>query len=128
MALYGKKKKSMYRIPKQFEVNGSTYECNVDSIHLPTIERIFRGTTESDERIQALSIPNRPLWLWAIVKVLRWYRCKISPRLGNRCVFEPSCSHYAELAFRKNGLFKGFWLSVNRLYRCRPGAGGLDLP
>ncbi|PHS16921.1 MAG: membrane protein insertion efficiency factor YidD [Kangiella sp.] len=61
------------------------------------------------------------------VLALRTYR-KCRPRfIGDRCVFEPSCSHYCELAIRENGFFRGVKLTFNRLYRCKPGAGGIDL-
>lgn len=112
----------------KIEVNGDTYECNVDPAHMPTIERMLRGTTEIDTEIQALKVPVRPHWLRLAVKMLRWYRHHMSPKLGNRCVFEPSCSHYAELAFRQKGLFKGVILTTKRLKRCRPGNGGIDMP
>jgi putative membrane protein insertion efficiency factor len=118
----------MERTAKRIEVDGSTYECNVEPSQLPTVERMLRGTTDTDLAIQALSLPARPIWLRAVVKLLRWYRRRISPRLGSRCVFEPSCSHYSELAFREKGLLKGFWLTARRLHRCRPGAGGVDMP
>ncbi|MES9969035.1 MAG: membrane protein insertion efficiency factor YidD [Candidatus Thiodiazotropha sp.] len=114
--------------PKMIEIDGNTYECNVESSQIPTIERILRGTTDTDLTIQSLPLPERPAWLRTTVKMLRWYRRRISPRLGNRCVFEPSCSHYSELAFREKGLLKGFWLTARRLHRCRPGAGGMDMP
>lgn len=113
---------------KKIEVNGDKFECNVDPVHLPVIERMLKGTTDTDAAIQSMSIPNRPLWLRLGVKSLRWYHHHISPKLGYRCVFEPSCSHYAELAFRKNGIFKGIILTTKRLYRCRPGNGGIDMP
>lgn len=113
---------------KKIDVNGNTYECNVDPSLMPIIERMLKGTTDNDVAIQALNIPLRPIWLRVVVKTIRWYRQSISPRLGNRCVFEPSCSHYAELAFRKKGLFHGLSLTIKRLYRCRPGGGGVDLP
>ncbi|HCQ16660.1 MAG TPA: membrane protein insertion efficiency factor YidD, partial [Cryomorphaceae bacterium] len=48
-------------------------------------------------------------------------------RLGNRCVFDPSCSHYAEQAFREKGFFKGVKLTLIRLRRCNPSNGGTDL-
>lgn len=88
---------------KKIIVNGDTYDCDVDPECMPTIERILKGSTDSDDVIQTLSIPNSPIWLKIIVKIIRWYRRVISPKLGNRCVFEPSCSHYSELAFRKRG-------------------------
>ncbi len=113
---------------KRIEINGNTCECNVDSSLMPTIERLLKGTTDTDETIQALNIPQRPIWLFLVVKMLRWYRRNISPKLGNRCVFEPSCSHYAELAFRQKGFINGLILTLKRLFRCRPGRGGVDLP
>ncbi|WP_390642857.1 membrane protein insertion efficiency factor YidD [Gimesia benthica] len=113
---------------KRIEIQGDSYECDVNPIHIPTIERILKGTTESDTSIQAMSIPRRPLRLFLAIKSLRWYRKYISPKIGSRCVFEPSCSHYAELAFRKKGMIKGMVLTIRRLLRCRPGNGGVDLP
>lgn len=113
---------------KKIKANGNTYDCDVDSNQMPFIERMLKGTTDSDDTINSLAIPKHPIWLRFVVKALRWYQRSISPKLGNRCVFEPSCSHYAELAFRQEGFFHGMILTTKRLYRCRPGNGGLDLP
>ncbi len=104
-----------------------SFEFNVnpkDAIH---IERQFLGKTKKDIEIESFAIPSKPIWLYFIVKTIRWYQKKISKKLGNRCVFDPSCSHYAEFAFRQKGFFKGMQLTVNRLYRCRPSNGGTDL-
>jgi putative membrane protein insertion efficiency factor len=110
------------------EVEGVTFECRVDSSLVPGLRRILTGTTPYDAEIDALAIPEHPIWLAAMIQTLRWYRRHISPHFGNRCVFEPSCSHYSELAFRKHGFFRGFILTIQRLCRCRPGTGGVDLP
>ena len=45
----------------------------------------------------------------ALIKIYQWI---LSPLLGPKCRFTPTCSHYALEAFRKYGLFKGFWLSI----------------
>ncbi|MCI4667246.1 MAG: membrane protein insertion efficiency factor YidD [Bacteroidia bacterium] len=66
------------------------------------------------------------MWLNWIVKAIRYYQKNISSNLGNRCVFDPSCSHYSEVAYREKGFFKGTFLTVNRLCRCRPQNGGID--
>lgn len=113
---------------QRINVGGNIYECHVDDSLMPTLARALGGTTETDARIQALDVPNNPLWLKWCIQAIRWYRRRISPKLGNRCVFEPSCSHYSELALREKGLVKGLTLTVKRLYRCRPGVGGIDLP
>lgn len=55
------------------------------------------------------------------------YQRLISPLLGRQCRFSPTCSQYSLEAFKKYGLFKGFWLSVRRISRCHPfGGSGYD--
>lgn len=59
--------------------------------------------------------------------LLRGYRYLISPWLGNRCRFYPSCSQYAETALTEHGVVRGLWLTLCRLSRCHPfNAGGYD--
>lgn len=48
------------------------------------------------------------------------YRLFISPLLGPRCRFEPTCSSYALEALEKHGAVKGLFLSLRRLSRCHP--------
>ncbi|MBR7164921.1 MAG: membrane protein insertion efficiency factor YidD [Clostridia bacterium] len=55
------------------------------------------------------------------------YQKFISPMIGPRCRFMPSCSHYSIEAYRKHGFFKGTVLTVWRILRCNPfGKGGYD--
>lgn len=64
---------------------------------------------------------------WLLVQLLRGYRLVISPLLGPRCRFYPSCSAYALEAVQLHGALRGSWLAVRRLSRCHPfHAGGLD--
>lgn len=112
----------------QIEFDDAVFECHVDAALMPGIRRALTGTTPMDSEIDQLPIPQKPFWLFLVTKAVRWYRYRISPHLGNRCVFEPSCSHYAEMALRKYGLVNGCSRTVRRLYRCRPGAGGVDIP
>ncbi len=65
--------------------------------------------------LQILSYP--------FILLIKIYQYVISPIIGPKCRFTPSCSHYAVEAFKKHGLFKGGWLSVKRISRCRPGGG-----
>lgn len=61
------------------------------------------------------------------VGVLRFYQGVISPWLGPRCRFSPSCSHYACEALERHGPMRGSWLTLRRLGRCHPfGGGGFD--
>jgi hypothetical protein len=51
----------------------------------------------------------------------------MSPLLGARCRFVPSCSEYAEEAVQRHGLFRGGWMALLRLLRCHPlHPGGED--
>jgi putative membrane protein insertion efficiency factor len=64
----------------------------------------------------------------AILLGLIWiYRRTLSPVLGARCRFEPSCSAYAEEAIGVHGALRGGLLAIWRLLRCQPFArGGID--
>ncbi len=55
--------------------------------------------------------------------LIRFYQWVISPALGPKCRFTPTCSQYAAEAFQKHGLVKGFVLSLKRVSKCRPGGG-----
>jgi putative membrane protein insertion efficiency factor len=55
------------------------------------------------------------------------YRYGISPVIGPRCRFHPSCSEYGIDALRRFGLVRGLWLTGARLVRCHPWhPGGVD--
>jgi putative membrane protein insertion efficiency factor len=47
----------------------------------------------------------------------------ISPALGPKCRYTPTCSQYSVQALQKHGLIKGGWLAIKRISRCRPGGG-----
>jgi uncharacterized protein len=62
-----------------------------------------------------------------LVLLVRGYQIAISPLLGPRCRFYPSCSAYAIEALRVHGALRGSWLAGRRLLRCHPwNPGGLD--
>jgi uncharacterized protein len=55
------------------------------------------------------------------------YQWTLSPLLGPRCRFYPSCSNYALQAIQRFGVFHGAWLTVKRLACCHPWhPGGYD--
>jgi putative membrane protein insertion efficiency factor len=62
-----------------------------------------------------------------LIACLRFYKRWISPLLGPRCRFHPTCSVYAMEAISRFGAFKGSWLAVRRVLRCHPfHPGGVD--
>lgn len=59
--------------------------------------------------------------------LIRLYQRWVSPALGERCRFAPSCSHYAAGALREHGTLRGSWLALRRIGRCHPwNPGGHD--
>lgn len=66
-----------------------------------------------------------------MVRLLHWlircYQIAISPLLGPRCRYIPTCSQYALEALQTHGAAKGVWLSTKRICRCHPwGGSGYD--
>ena len=65
----------------------------------------------------------KKIFVWLI----RVYQKFISPLKPPCCRFYPTCSQYSIQAFQKHGIFKGLYLTVNRLLRCNPyNPGGID--
>jgi len=59
--------------------------------------------------------------------LIRVYQIGISPLLGGRCRFYPTCSQYARDSILKHGVIKGSYYSAGRILRCHPwNPGGYD--
>ena len=62
----------------------------------------------------------------ALLFTIRLYQAARVGRLSP-CRFVPSCSEYGAEAIAEYGAFRGTWLALRRLSRCRPHGGrGLD--
>ncbi|VXC37330.1 membrane protein insertion efficiency factor YidD [Massilia sp. 9I] len=62
-----------------------------------------------------------------LVWFLRGYQLLLSPLLGQKCRFYPTCSNYAIEALRVHGAARGSLLAARRVCRCHPwNPGGVD--
>jgi uncharacterized protein len=55
-----------------------------------------------------------------LIKLYQWI---ISPWLGSKCRYTPTCSHYGIEALKKYGPVKGLWLTIKRVSKCHPWGG-----
>lgn len=75
---------------------------------------------------RCLAVPRR-LAASALIGLVRIYQWTISPWLGPRCRYDPTCSSYAITAIRRFGPARGGWLALRRFLRCHPwGRSGYD--
>ncbi len=60
---------------------------------------------------------------------IRAYQRLVSPLMGRRCKYYPSCSQYAVESIEQFGVLRGVVLAAWRLARCNPWSrGGVDHP
>lgn len=74
-----------------------------------------------------MSTPRAGLAARGLLAGIHAYQRWLSPLLGPRCRFYPSCSVYAATAIERFGAVRGTGLAVWRLLRCHPfHPGGFD--
>jgi len=62
-----------------------------------------------------------------LIGLIRLYQRLLSPLLGPRCRFHPTCSTYAVQALERHGVVRGSALAARRIARCHPlNEGGFD--
>ncbi|MFC2061087.1 membrane protein insertion efficiency factor YidD [Elusimicrobiota bacterium] len=63
----------------------------------------------------------------SIILIIKFYKIIISPFIGKRCRFYPTCSDYFIGSLKYNGLTKGIIKGIIRIIRCNPiNPGGYD--
>lgn len=63
------------------------------------------------------------IFILPFLAVIKFYRIIISPWLPFSCRYQPTCSEYAQEAFNRYGVIKGFYLALRRMMRCHPWGG-----
>jgi putative membrane protein insertion efficiency factor len=64
---------------------------------------------------------------YLLIFIVKAYQRLISPLLGPRCKYYPTCSSYAVESLKRHGALKGTALAVWRVLRCNPWSlGGID--
>lgn len=56
----------------------------------------------------------------ASLTCIRFYQKVISPILGPKCRFIPTCSQYTYEAIEIHGFVKGSFLGIKRILKCHP--------
>jgi len=65
----------------------------------------------------------RKIFSLFFIFLIKLYQAFLSPLFGAKCRFTPTCSAYGAEAIKKYGPFKGGWMALKRIGRCRPGGG-----
>ena len=61
------------------------------------------------------------------IKLIEFYKQKISPGMNKKCRFYPTCSSYALECYKRFNFFKASFLTLFRIIRCNPwNKGGYD--
>ena len=106
----------------------------LSTFNLKVARSLTAITAASVLRVPAMSHqpPSRPepapqFGARALMALVRCYRLVLSPLLGPRCRYLPTCSAYALEALETHGAWRGGKLTVRRIFRCHPfGGSGLD--
>ena len=103
-------------------MNADDTQCHPESNEGSSIRRFFVGLRTTD-RVRHL-LPGS-LSASSLLKLLvRLYQCTFGIVLPNSCRYQPTCSHYALAALTEHGAVRGTWLTLKRILRCHPFAGG----
>ena len=71
--------------------------------------------------------PTEQVTARVMLTAIDLYQATLSPRmdrLGARCRFEPTCSHYGEAVIRRHGALVGGAKAAWRILRCGPWTPG----
>ena len=55
-----------------------------------------------------------------LINIINLYKLIISPYLGNKCRYLPTCSEYFIESLNEHGILKGFLKGSKRILSCHP--------
>ncbi len=95
---------------------------------------LIQAMRQSDTQLQAAQQPapdnqarRTSFAVRGLLAMIAFYRMVLSPMLGARCRFHPTCSQYALEAIREWGALRGVLLALRRIAKCHPlHDGGSD--
>ena len=94
-----------------------------------TIKHYFQQCKKVLKNFKALIEKFLILLFLSLLKIYSYF---ISPLLGVKCRFLPTCSEYSQESISKHGLTKGGLYSLKRILKCHPvkilgASDGIDL-
>ena len=113
--------------------------------HAVNVTGIMNGTLICDAYAEKQSVLmqamvkcfNKIKWMNKLIIflnicIIKFYKYFISPLLGSRCRYFPTCSEYYIDSLKSHGFIKGSLLGIKRIFSCHPikflgGGSGLDL-
>tara|TARA_B100002052_G_scaffold99101_1_gene91586 strand:+ start:85 stop:300 length:216 start_codon:yes stop_codon:yes gene_type:complete len=63
-----------------------------------------------------------------VILLVKFYQYFISPLIGPRCRFNPTCSNYILESYKKHTFIKATKLSLKRIIKCHPWGGSGNDP
>lgn len=77
--------------------------------------------------LKKLASPFEKILRFILILLIKSYQLMLSPLLGKRCRFHPTCSEYGTEALQTNGVILGGYLILKRIIKCHPWhPGGFD--
>ncbi len=63
----------------------------------------------------------KQILIFPFMVLIRFYQWVLSPVMGPKCRYTPTCSQYSADALKKHGIWKGGGLAIKRISKCHPG-------
>jgi hypothetical protein len=102
-------------------------KTTIDKVDFNDFQLLFYQNRIALQQMNKFQHYGKKILISPLVLLINIYRWTISPWIGPKCRYTPSCSQYALDALRKYGLIKGSWKTIKRVSSCHPwGGSGYD--